>query len=496
MYSGPGLAWEQDEGLEFTDEEVERSYEEFYEDVHTEFLKFGEIINFKVCRNGSAHLRGNVYVHYKSLDAALLAYRSISGRYFAGKQVKCEFVGVTRWKVAICGEYMRTRFNTCSRGTACNFIHCFRNPGGDYEWADWDKPPPNYWVKKMSALFGYTDEYEGRRSPSQPRDTNSQKQTTPDADRHHHSRRSRSRDRDSSNFKSHRDRYKLDDPRDATRRQRHTNEGRRHVGRKKSKDTLDRDCLDTGKLKNHNRGHSCSRRSSEGQTRDEEFTGSSDNEVDTNRDRSSEEPHGNWASNRSKHDEVRLVRHFRGKVSRMGDSEVESDENGGSALDQAKDYDRYNSDSWCWSKNKDSIHCTIWNKGREETEDVVEDIDDQQHGHEVGERHKHQKQNRDGCKRGDKDRIAHQLRDRDRDVNKHREGEENGDKHQKKRRRSLEHVKESYRFSDVHADKKKKTRFFEINGDISDSNEQHQPNSPSNLKEVTVGIIDDRWVPE
>lgn len=31
-----------------TDEEVERSFEDFYEDVHTEFLKFGEIVNFKV----------------------------------------------------------------------------------------------------------------------------------------------------------------------------------------------------------------------------------------------------------------------------------------------------------------------------------------------------------------------------------------------------------------------------------------------------------------
>ena len=34
--------------LQFTDEEVEQSYEEFYEDVHTEFLKFGELVNFKV----------------------------------------------------------------------------------------------------------------------------------------------------------------------------------------------------------------------------------------------------------------------------------------------------------------------------------------------------------------------------------------------------------------------------------------------------------------
>ena len=49
---------------------------------------------------------------------------------------------------------------TCSHGSACNFIHSFRNPGGDYEWADSDKPPPKYWVKKMVALFGYSDDHE------------------------------------------------------------------------------------------------------------------------------------------------------------------------------------------------------------------------------------------------------------------------------------------------------------------------------------------------
>lgn len=142
---------------------MERSFEEFYEDVHTEFLKFGELVNFKVCRNGSHHLRGNAYVHYKSLESAMLAYHSINGRYFAGKQVSCEFVAVTRWKVAICGEYMKSKLKVCSRGSACNFIHCFRNPGGDYEWADWDKPPPRYWAEKMTALFGYSDQLEDER---------------------------------------------------------------------------------------------------------------------------------------------------------------------------------------------------------------------------------------------------------------------------------------------------------------------------------------------
>lgn len=49
-------------------------------------------------------------------------------------------------------------YQTCSRGSACNFLHCFTNPGGDYEWADCDKPPPRFWVTKMVALFGYSED--------------------------------------------------------------------------------------------------------------------------------------------------------------------------------------------------------------------------------------------------------------------------------------------------------------------------------------------------
>ncbi|KAI3897029.1 hypothetical protein MKX03_015853, partial [Papaver bracteatum] len=185
--------------MEQTDEEVERCFEEFYEDVHTEFLKFGEIVNFKVCRNGSFHLRGNVYVHYKSLESAILAYRSLNGRYFASKQITCEYVGVTKWRVAICGEYMRSRLTTCSRGTACNFIHCFRNPSGDYDWADWDKPPPKDWVKKMAYLFGASGEngFDKHVVPESWGKQEGSERETPKSDRYR-SRRSRSRTVDSS----------------------------------------------------------------------------------------------------------------------------------------------------------------------------------------------------------------------------------------------------------------------------------------------------------
>ncbi|KAK4856537.1 hypothetical protein QYF36_018521 [Acer negundo] len=231
MYNGPGLAWEQDEGLEYTDdEEVERSYEEFYEDVHTEFLKFGEIVNFKVCKNGSFHLRGNVYVHYKSLESAVLAYQSANGRYFAGKQINCEFVSLTRWKVAICGEYMKSRFKTCSHGTACNFIHCFRNPGGDYEWADWDKTPPKFWVKKMTALFGYSDEYGYEKQVDQdnvgPRRNSNKFSAYSDR---HRCRRSRSWEMDHVNGGSGRSHDDENDLRESTRNQRRNDDTRKRI---------------------------------------------------------------------------------------------------------------------------------------------------------------------------------------------------------------------------------------------------------------------------
>ncbi|KAH0695114.1 hypothetical protein KY285_022211 [Solanum tuberosum] len=47
---------------------------------------------------------------------------------------------------------------SCSHEMACNFIHCFRNPSGDYEWVDLDKPPPRYWLTKMASLFWSSDD--------------------------------------------------------------------------------------------------------------------------------------------------------------------------------------------------------------------------------------------------------------------------------------------------------------------------------------------------
>ncbi|KAG9287696.1 hypothetical protein G9A89_004099 [Geosiphon pyriformis] len=126
---------ENDDNLEYDEEEAERHYFEFFEDTHSEFLAYGNIIQFKVCKNFQIHLRGNVYVQYEKEEEAERALEAIRGRWYAGKQLIADYSPVTKWKGAICGFFER---NKCPRGMHCNFLHVFKNPGGLYSDADRD----------------------------------------------------------------------------------------------------------------------------------------------------------------------------------------------------------------------------------------------------------------------------------------------------------------------------------------------------------------------
>ncbi|RHZ69689.1 hypothetical protein Glove_280g18 [Diversispora epigaea] len=91
------------------------------------------------------HLRGNVYVQYSKEVEAEQAMNSMKSRWYAGKQLVCEYCPVTRWKPAICGYYER---NKCPKGIQCNFLHVYRNPGNLYVEADKDF---EYLPKKPSS---------------------------------------------------------------------------------------------------------------------------------------------------------------------------------------------------------------------------------------------------------------------------------------------------------------------------------------------------------
>ncbi|KAK9694677.1 RNA recognition motif [Popillia japonica] len=119
--------------LEFESHERYSHFKEFFYDVLPELEKFGDIKQFEVCCNEEPHLRGNVYVEYSSSRAAMKAYRMLQGRWYGGKQLNVEFCGLESWKNAICGLFFK---KACPKGSACNFLHVFRNPGNLYHYID------------------------------------------------------------------------------------------------------------------------------------------------------------------------------------------------------------------------------------------------------------------------------------------------------------------------------------------------------------------------
>ncbi|KAJ1439880.1 hypothetical protein SESBI_02102 [Sesbania bispinosa] len=156
------------------------------------------------------------------------------------------------------------------RFQACNFIHCFRNPGGDYEWADSDKPPPKYWVKKMAALFGYSDDYEAlRERENLSMLKNSINMSKTHSDRYH-SRRSRSREIDQLNS-GHPGRRKQEDQRKQRTRDEEWNANLKDNRKRKRGDRTpdadsDREWLE--EEQDRERHHESTRKSSFNRTKD------------------------------------------------------------------------------------------------------------------------------------------------------------------------------------------------------------------------------------
>lgn len=118
--------YDTDVTLEYEASETWHHFREFYEDVITELESYGRINVLRCCCNTEAHLRGNLYVEYQTEREATRAYRKLNGRWYAGKQLRCEFANLTSWRSAICG------MTKCPKGTACNFLHTFRNPRDKY----------------------------------------------------------------------------------------------------------------------------------------------------------------------------------------------------------------------------------------------------------------------------------------------------------------------------------------------------------------------------
>ncbi|KAI7795477.1 U2 small nuclear ribonucleoprotein auxiliary factor 35 kDa subunit-related protein 2 [Triplophysa rosa] len=212
--------YDTDASLEYSEEEVHQQFLEFFEDVLPEFRNAGRVVQFKVSCNFELHLRGNVYVQYDTEEQCKEAFMMFNGRWYAGRQLRCEFSPVTRWKTAICGLFDRQK---CPKGKHCNFLHVFRNPGNEFWEADRDlhMSPDRGGGGFSSRHFGSRDGMWSQRGNSPDR---SQRRRT--------DRRSHSRER--FNYSKRRSRSRERRSRSRERRSR-SREGRNHSRERRSR---------------------------------------------------------------------------------------------------------------------------------------------------------------------------------------------------------------------------------------------------------------------
>ncbi|OAF68183.1 U2 snRNP auxiliary factor small subunit [Intoshia linei] len=100
--------------------EVQKHYDDFYEEVYVELLKYGELEELNVCDNLGDHLVGNVYVKYVTEEGAEKAVTTLNDRWFNGRALNCELSPVTDFREACCRQYDA---GECTRGGFCNFMH-------------------------------------------------------------------------------------------------------------------------------------------------------------------------------------------------------------------------------------------------------------------------------------------------------------------------------------------------------------------------------------
>ncbi|WFD32079.1 hypothetical protein MSPP1_003121 [Malassezia sp. CBS 17886] len=103
-----------------TEEELQRQFNEFFEDFFVELCKYGELAEMHVCDNIGDHLIGNVYARYETEDDAQNAVDQLSNRWYNGRPLFAELSPVSDFREACCRQ---NETNECNRGGLCNFMH-------------------------------------------------------------------------------------------------------------------------------------------------------------------------------------------------------------------------------------------------------------------------------------------------------------------------------------------------------------------------------------
>jgi splicing factor U2AF subunit len=57
-------------------------FEDFFEEVFLEFIKFGEIVELVVADNIGEHMLGNTYVKFAQEEQAETCFKTMNGKYY------------------------------------------------------------------------------------------------------------------------------------------------------------------------------------------------------------------------------------------------------------------------------------------------------------------------------------------------------------------------------------------------------------------------------
>lgn len=201
----------------FDQEEAQKHFEEFYEDVFTELAQFGELEELNVCANLGDHLMGNVYVKFREEDAARKALETCKGRYYGGRPLICEMSPVTDFREARCRQY---DMGECARGGFCNFMHLRVVP------RDLNRKVTD-WQRKLHRKSGSRRSRSKSRSRSRDRNRTRRSRSRSRDRRRERRERSRSRERDSKERSSRKRERSRSRERDQPAAKRHESEQRR-----------------------------------------------------------------------------------------------------------------------------------------------------------------------------------------------------------------------------------------------------------------------------
>ena len=153
----------------------------FYEDMYTEFSKFGRIEEIHVADNLGDHMIGHVYVKFSDEEQASDAMSVMQGRYYDGRQMELEFSPVTDFVEARCRDYDE---GMCDRGGFCNFLHA--------------KPVPECLIRSMEEDCERDRRRHEEKEREERRHKKRKKERREDRKRSKRSRRERDRDREYS----------------------------------------------------------------------------------------------------------------------------------------------------------------------------------------------------------------------------------------------------------------------------------------------------------